>query len=345
MEKYDQTSISTEEVTLWNDKQVPRIGIGTWVMGGMQYSGGKPIGWGDVDDDTSVRTLHTAFDMGVRIIDTSVSYGAGHAENVIARAIHESGLSRDDVVICTKAGTLCDPESGDILGPTDRREDIADAIDASLRRFGTDYLDLVKFHVNRHPVDRSEEVFEALSEAYAAGKIAAFGWSNDDLKGAMAFADLEGFAAVQHDLNLFSTADELLRSIEQRHLWSFNRQPLAMGLLSGKYHGKSLSVGTNDMRSSGLDWMRYFDKDGAPTKELVEAVEMIRALLTEDGRTVAQGALGWCLAQSDRAIPLPGCRTPDQAMDNFGVLARKPLGNETVNAVNAILSGLQHPVA
>ncbi|WP_299149552.1 aldo/keto reductase [uncultured Tateyamaria sp.] len=348
MKKHDQVSVATEEITLWNDKQVPRIGIGTWVMGGMQYSGGKPIGWGEVDDNTSVRTLHTAFDMGVRIIDTSVSYGAGHAEDVIARAIRESSLDSDDVVICTKAGTLCDPESGDIMGPTDRKRDILDAIDASLHRLRTDYLDLVKFHVNRYPVDRSEEVFEALSEAYAAGKIAAFGWSNDDLQGAMAFADLEGFEAVQHDLNLFSTADHLLRAIEERGLWSFNRQPLAMGLLSGKYHGKSLSIQAGDMRSSGLDWMRYFDKDGAPTKDLVEAVEKVRALLTDDGRTVAQGALGWCLAQSDRTIPLPGCRTPEQAMDNFGVLALEPLETETetetVNAVNDFLAGLQRPV-
>lgn len=331
-------------ITLCNGKSAPRIGIGTWVMGGMQYSGGKPIGWGDVDDDTSVRTLHTAFDMGVRIIDTSVSYGAGHAERTIARAIKESSLHRDDFVICTKVGTLCDPLTGDIFGPTDKAADIATAIETSRRNLDTDYLDLVKFHVNRHPIAQSRGVFEALSGAYQAGKIGAFGWSNDDTDGAMAYADLDGFEAVQHDLNLFSPADEMLTAIEERGLWSFNRQPLAMGLLSGKYHGTTPKVGENDMRSSGLSWMRYFDSDGAPTKELVEAVETVRNLLTSDGRTVAQGALSWCLAQSERTIPLPGCRTPEQAADNFGTLSLEPLDTETVDEIGEALAELQRPV-
>ncbi len=331
-------------IVLWNGKTAPRIGIGTWAIGGMQYSGGKPIGWGKVDDATSVRTLHSAFEMGVRIIDTSVSYGAGHAERIIARAIKQSSLHRDDFLICTKAGTMCDPLTGDITGPTDRKADISAAIEASLRNLDTDYIDLVKFHVNRHPVQDSHGVFEALAEAYHAGKIGAFGWSNDDVDGAMAFANLDGYNAVQHDLNLFSTASEMLSAIEAHHMWSFNRQPLAMGLLSGKYRGKSPKVGENDMRSSGLTWMRYFTNDGAPTKELVEAVETVRTWLTSDGRTVAQGALCWCLAQSDRTIPLPGCRTPEQAADNFGTLSHKPLDAEALNEISKALASLQRSV-
>ena len=330
-------------IVLWNGKTVPRIGIGTWAMGGMQYSSGKPIGWGKVDDATSVRTLHAAFDMGVRIIDTSVSYGAGHAERIIARAIRESSIHRDDFSICTKAGTLCDPLTGDINGPTDSKADISAAIDASLRNLETHYIDLVKFHVNRHPVQQSHGVFDALEAAYQAGRIGAFGWSNDDVDGAMAFVNLEGFKAVQHDLNLFSPADDMLSAIEANHLWSFNRQPLGMGLLSGKYHGKSPKVGQNDMRSSGLAWMRYFDRDGAPTKQLVEAVEIVRDWLTANGRTVAQGALCWCLAQSDRTIPLPGCRTPEQAADNFGTLSLEPLEPEAVEEIRKALAGLQRP--
>ncbi len=327
-------------ITLWNGKSAPRIGIGTWVMGGMQYSGGKPIGWGEVDDATSVRTLHAAFDAGVRIIDTSVSYGAGHAERVIARAIRESSLHRDDLVICTKAGMLCDPLTGDIVGPTDKAADITASVEASRRNLNTDYLDLVKFHVNRHPVAQSHSVFEALSEACQAGKIHAFGWSNDNAKSAMAFCGLDGFKAVQHDLNLFSPANDMLDAIEVHDLWSFNRQPLAMGLLSGKYHGQSPKVGANDMRSSGLAWMRYFDKDGAPEKKLVQTVETVRDWLTLGGRTVSEGALGWCLAQSKRTIPLPGCRTPEQAADNFGTLSLEPLDAAAVDEIERILADL-----
>lgn len=337
--------MTLQDITLWNGKTVPRMGIGTWVMGGEQFADGMPLGWSNVDDATSVRTLHTAFDMGVRIIDTSNQYGGGHAEDVIARAIAQSDLSRDDLVICTKAGLVCDPVSGDLTGPTVDTAEITASIDGSLQRLKTDHLDLVKFHLNRHPVAESEGVFEAFSEAFKAGKIGGFGWSNDNLEGALAFADLEGYVAVQHDLNLFSPADDVLRGLEARGLWAFNRQPLAMGLLSGKYTVNSPKADASDVRTSGMEWLRYFTAEGAPTAELVQAVEKVRALLTQDGRSVAQGALGWCLAQSGRAIPLPGCRTPAQANDNFGVLNLPPMNSEVVGKISTLVSDLQIPTA
>lgn len=333
--------MALNQIELWNGMSVPRIGIGTWVMGGEQFnSQGKPAGWSNVNDATSLKTLLTAFEMGVRIIDTSGSYGAGRSERIIARAISESDLGREDFIVCSKAGILCDSASGNIIGTTDIKDDISAAIDASLKRFKTDYLDLVKFHINRHPVERSQGVFEAFSEAHKAGKVKAFGWSNDDLEGSLAFAQQGGYVAVQHDLNLFSPADDLLRAIEKYSLWSFNRQPLAMGLLSGKYNGDYPKIGNNDLRSSGFDWLRYFDRNGAPTKNLTEALDAVRSLLTADGRSLAQGALGWCLAQSERAIPLPGCRTPEQALDNFGVLKLNPMDSSIIAEIHKILSDL-----
>ena len=325
-------------VTLWNGKTVPRIGIGTWVMGGEQYWNGQPTGWAGVDDAESLRTLHAAFDRGVRIIDTADQYGAGHAERVIARALRTSSLNRNDVVICTKVGMVCNPASGNIVGVTDSEEAIAAAIDASMERLEVDYLDLVKFHLNHHPVAQSAGVFAAFSRAYKDGKIRGFGWSNDDVDGAVAYADLEGYVAVQHDLNLFSPADDLLKAIDSRSLWSFNRQPLAMGLLTGKYRADSPAAGKNDIRGSGADWLRYFEGDGSPSAPLLANLDKVRALLTGDGRTLAQGALGWCLAKSERAIPLPGCRTPAQAEDNFGVLDCGPLAQETVAEVEKLLA-------
>jgi len=90
--------MALDEIKLWNGKSVPRMGIGTWAMGGKQYSKGKLIGWGSADDATSVCTLHTAFEKGVRIIDTSSSYGAGHSERIIARAIRDSDFQHGSVL-------------------------------------------------------------------------------------------------------------------------------------------------------------------------------------------------------------------------------------------------------
>ncbi|HEV7252044.1 MAG TPA: aldo/keto reductase [Mesorhizobium sp.] len=325
--------------TLWNGKTVPRIGIGTWVMGGAQRWGEQSTGWSGVDDNESLATLHEAFDMGVRIIDTADQYGGGHAEEIIAQALRDSGIDRDRFVVATKVGMVCDPATRDIVGVTDDRAAISRAIDASLRRLRLDHVDLVKFHLNGHPVEKSQGVFDAFSAAYGAGKIGGFGWSTDDVAGAMAFADRPGFVAVQHDLNLFKPADAMLRAIEGGRLWSFNRQPLAMGLLSGKYHSESVAIGSDDIRGSGATWLDYFDAEGRPSPVLLERIARVRALLTDDGRTPAQGALGWVLAQSDRTIPLPGCRTPAQARDNFAVLEQGPLDERTVAEIKAITGG------
>ncbi|WP_180967022.1 aldo/keto reductase [Cohaesibacter celericrescens] len=330
--------MATTQIKIWNGKIVPRIGIGTWVMGGEQYADGKPTGWSGVDDAESLRTLHTAFDMGVRIIDTADQYGAGHSEEMIARALSETHLDRDDFVLCTKVGILCDADTGNIIGVTDKESDISAAIDASLKRLGVDQIDLVKFHLNHHAIDQSEGVFRAFSNAFHAGKIAGFGWSNDDVEGAMVYADMEGYVAVQHDLNLFSPADDMLRACEAHGLWAFNRQPLAMGLLTGKYSKTSLGAGKNDVKGSGFDWLKYFEDDGTPSLQLLSLFDTVRDLLTSDGRSLAQGALGWCLAKSDRAIPLPGCRTVAQAKDNFGVLEHGPLSSEIVTQIDALLT-------
>ncbi len=327
-------------ITLWNGKAVPRIGIGTWVMGGAQRWGDQATGWAGVDDAESLATLRTAFEMGVRIVDTADQYGAGHAEAIVARAIAESGIDRDAFVLATKVGMVCDPATGDITGTTDDRAAIDAAIDASRRRLGTDRIDLVKFHLNGHPVARSHGVFDAFSGAFEAGRIAGFGWSTDDVAGALAFADRPGFVAVQHDLNLFRPAREMLRALDARRLWSFDRQPLAMGLLSGKYHAASAGHGPGDIRGSGAGWLEYFDAEGRPAPAFLERVATVRALLAADGRTVAQGALAWVLAQSDRTIPLPGCRTPAQARDNFAVLETGPLDASAVAEIDTLLAAV-----
>ena len=325
------------KVELWNGKTAPRIGIGTWVMGGEQFWDGAPTGWSGVDDAESLAALHAAFERGVRIIDTADQYGGGHAEAVIEQAISESSIPRDDFVICSKVGMVCDPETGNITGVKSDGAAITAATDASLARLGVDHLDLVKFHLNGHPVAESHEVFAAFSRAFEAGKIGGFGWSNDDVEGAMAFADLAGFVAVQHDLNLFTPADAMVQQVTTRGLWSFCRQPLAMGLLTGKYRSPQPSFGAEDIRGGGADWMRYFDADGAPNEALLSRLGEVRDALTADGRSLAQGALGWCLAQSARSIPIPGCRTVAQVEDNFGVIEAGPLSPEAVAEVHAVM--------
>jgi aryl-alcohol dehydrogenase-like predicted oxidoreductase len=87
----------------------------------------------------------------------------------------------------------------------------------------------------------------------------------------------------------------------------------------------------------GECWGSENDQNGAPSRTLLETIKTIRMLLTADGRSLAQGALAWCLGQSDTTVPLPGCRTPRQAKDNFGTLSMEPLPEEILKELKAVV--------
>src|SRR3954467_10251629 len=115
--------------------QVSALGLGCWAIGGPWTSNGRPAGWGQVDDDESIRAIRRALELGVRLFDTADVYGCGHSERVLGRAIAER---RDDVGIVTKGGNRVDeqprPGGGTDVSPAYLRR----ACDASLRRLDTD---------------------------------------------------------------------------------------------------------------------------------------------------------------------------------------------------------------
>src|SRR5689334_6468762 len=96
--------------------------------------------------------------------------------------------------------------------------------------------------------------------------------------------------------------------IESLALASVARGPLAMGLLSGKYHD-GRRVAADDVRAQGHQWIPYFGKDGTGDAEHLSRIDAVREVLASGGRTLAQGALAWLLARTDAVIPIPGCRT------------------------------------
>ena len=150
----------------------------------------------------------------------------------------------DDVVLVTKFG-----HPAPRLSPGTIKASI-ELSRANLRR---DRIDLALFHVNEHPPAESAFVFDTLAELRDKGWIGAFGWSTDARASAAAFADRDGFVAVENDLNVFDHADDLMRFVAERNLVSLGRLPLAMGLLSGKYTAGT-KVGANDIRAApGVD--------------------------------------------------------------------------------------------
>ena len=301
-------------------------------MGGPFFAGDQALGWGESDDDTSLAALQTAFDLGIRFIDTADVYGAGHAETLLGRALRKAP---PDVVVATKFGNAFDAATRQVTGTREDPEYIRSAIEASRMRLGRDCIDLVFFHTNDFPAEESEPIFDTLDALAAAGQIGAFGWSTDNTQSATAFARYDGFVAIQHNLNLFMSADDMVATTASNGLLSVARQPLAMGLLSGKYAG-TLSLPASDIRSNGPDWMTYF-VEGRVSPELATKLDQVREILTADGRTLAQGALAWIWGHSPKTLPIPGVRTPDQVMENFAALEKGPLSKDALSEIETII--------
>jgi aryl-alcohol dehydrogenase-like predicted oxidoreductase len=134
---------------------------------------------------------------------------------------------------------------------------------------------------------------------------------------------------------VFDDAPDVLRVCEEHGLASINRGPLAMGLLSGKFDAGS-RVASNDVRASNADWLEYF-RDGRPAPAFLEKLAAISEVLTSDGRTPVQGALGWIWARSGRTIPITGFKTVAQVEENARALARGPLTQQQLHEVESLL--------
>ncbi|MEV6522378.1 aldo/keto reductase [Longispora sp. NPDC051575] len=313
--------------------EVSAAGFGCWAIGGPFWDGEQPLGWGNVDDDESVRAVRHALDLGITFFDTASVYGAGHSERVLARALRGR---RDEVVLASKFGPRFDETTKRTLGQDGSAEYMRSCLDGVLARLDTDHLDLYQLHINALPLDEALDLVDPLEDLVAAGKIRAYGWSTDDPARAAAFAGAGPHcAAIQFDQSVLRDNAAMVALCEAADLGGVNRGPLAMGLLSGKYQAGA-AVGADDIRGRAPEWLTYF-ADGVAAPDWARRVDAIRDLLTSGGRTMSQGALAWLWARSPRLIPIPGIRTVAQATENAGALAHGPMGGAEFAQIEALL--------
>jgi aryl-alcohol dehydrogenase-like predicted oxidoreductase len=312
--------------------QVSAIGMGCWAIGGPWLMRGNQAGWGDADDDESIRAIHRALELGVTFFDTAANYGSGHSERVLGRAL---AGRREQVVLATKFGYRVDeenkrvdfydddPNSDQVVSRL--RQDCA----ASLQRLGTDYIDLYQFHINNYSPAKAPAVRDALEELVAEGKIRFYGWSTDYPEGARVFAEGKHCVAIQHDLNVIMDAPKMLAVCEEFGLASINRSPLVRGAITGKYTADS-KFQPNDLRHRDYFRQQWL----GPTLEKLDA---LREILTSDGRTLAQGALAWIWARSARTIPIPGIRNVAQATENANAMHFGALSDDQMRQIEQLL--------
>jgi aryl-alcohol dehydrogenase-like predicted oxidoreductase len=286
------------------DLLITPVGVGTAPIGsGRDWS----VWWGPQDETESIRTIHTALDLGVNWIDTAPFYGWGRAEEIVGRALRR----RDDVLVFTKCGTLPDPERGDRmdLSPGAIRADV----EASLRRLQRDRIDLLQLH----DVDRATPVEESWGEVgrlIGEGKVRHGGISNHpaaDVARALAVGPV-GALQYQYSLLHREPEEEILPLAVDLGIGLLAWSPLASGFLADDFNLADLVP--DDFRHTHP----FAGLDLAPLRTRLAAAG--RGL----GRSSAQLALAWVLARRGVAGVIVGVRTPAEAEQLPGALGIDP---------------------
>jgi aryl-alcohol dehydrogenase-like predicted oxidoreductase len=309
--------------------EVSALGMGCWAIGGpWWWSDGRAMGWGQVDDDESIRAIHTALDMGVNFFDTAANYGAGHSERILGQAV---AGRRDRVVIATKFGHIINEKTKIVDGDeTVLLDNIRQDCENSLRRLGSDFIDIYQLHAGKYDLEKALAVRETLEDLVREGKIRAYGWSTDYPDRAQLFAAGQHCASIQFSLNIFQDNPEIRMICREFNIGGINKKPLNSGILTGKFNPDT-TFPEDDFRHRVVDF-----REGLGA-ERIQQVEALREILTQDGRTLTQGALAWIWTLDERQVPIPGFKTVEQAKENAGAMAFGLIADHQMLQIESIL--------
>jgi aryl-alcohol dehydrogenase-like predicted oxidoreductase len=279
---------------------VSRIGLGAMTMAGTYTSEGA------LDDAESIRTIHRALDLGVTHIDTAEVYGPFLSEEIVGRAI---AGRRDEVVIATKFGLVS--HSGGGPGAVDSSAaNVKAAVEGSLKRLGTDHIDLYY----QHRVDRItpiEETAGAVADLIAEGKVLHFGLSEASPATIRRAHAVQPLAALQTEYSLWTRdiEEEILPLLRELGIGLVPYSPLGHGLLTGQI--RSVDDFADD------DWRKTNPRfTGDNFTRNLAIVDEVQAIGAEVGATPAQTALAWLLTRGDDIAPIPGTRRVSRVEEN-----------------------------
>jgi len=316
---------------------VSRITFGSWAAGGWM--------WGGTEQNDAVGAIHASYDLGVTSIDTAPIYGQGLSEQIVGEAI--KSLPRDKVQVLTKFGMRWDLVRGDFAMKTKDndghdldvykyagRDSIVKECEDSLRRLGTDYIDLYQQHWP-DTTTSIDETMEAVSRLIEQGKVRAAGVSNYSVaqvqeaeKTLHLVSNQVPYSMVRRDIE----ADVVPYCLEH-HQAVLVYSPLQLGLLTGKMK-PGQEFGEGDLRRGH----RLFTPENVTRVNAV--LNKIRPLAETKNATLGQLVLRWTLAQPGISVALVGARNPEQAVQNAKAMDLQ-LSFEELNFIDKQLVALQ----
>lgn len=284
-----------------SDLKVSRLGLGC--MGMSEF-------YGPSDEAESIKTLHEAIELGVNFFDTADMYGSGHNEELLGRAF--SGKWKQ-VVLATKFGFLRDDEGG-FAGLNCRPEYIKKACEDSLRRLGTETIDLYYAH-RVDPEVPIEETVGAMSDLVSAGKVRYLGLSEatpDELRRAQ---DTYAITALQTEYSMWSrdVEGDILDTCRELNIAFVAYSPLGRGFLTGAIASRD-ALDASDYRLASP----RFQEDALA--ENTKFLDIVNTIAKQKGISAAQVALAWVLNQGEDIFPIPGTRKISRLKENLAAL-------------------------
>ncbi len=309
-------------------KAVSALGMGCFGLGGpFMRSDGAYLAYGKVNDEESIKTVQRAIELGINLFDTADIYGAGRSEKVLGKALKED---RDEVIIATKFGGVF--EEGNLRTPSKKNtspEYIRSAIEASMKRLQTDFIDIYQLHSSQHDSDDARRVQIILEELVEEGLIGGYGWSTDDPKRMEIFAKSENCNSVQYAMNITLSNDPMIQICEKNNLIGLIRSPLASGILTGKYNEHTKISADHMLAGVDFSQERYIT--------INKILPEIKQIIEKDDRTIIQAQLGYLMATSETTIPIPGAKTIEQIEENAKTLELGPLSSDLVKQIDDLL--------
>jgi aryl-alcohol dehydrogenase-like predicted oxidoreductase len=308
------------------------VSVSSLCLGAMMFGP-----FGNPDHDDAVRIVHRALDAGINFIDTADMYSYGESEEIVGKAL--AGGRRDDVVLATKVGL---PFGDDVNARGGGRRWITRAVEASLRRLGTDWIDLYQVH-RLDPTADVDETLGVLSDLVHAGKIRAFGASTVPASGiveAQWVAERRGrerFRTEQPPYSLLARAAEhdVLPTAARYGMGVLAYSPLAGGWLSGRYR-KGVEVPESGSAARRTRFPEALDAGSPANAAKLEAADALAGVAEEAGLTLVQLAIAFVLRHEAVTSAIVGPRTMEH-LESYLTVDGVELSDDVVARIDAIV--------